>query len=387
MLNPLVEVRTVRERAEREEKAGRLAEAAAAYDALAKAWLKASGLAATAGEGKRRLELAEEARAKAAGIRSKAAPPSSCGGGRMVADRRNGGNGAGCDQTVRADGVAGEDPGPCEPLEDLLAQLDSLVGLEGVKRQVHDMIDVIATRRKREAKGLKNPDMSYHLVFTGSPGTGKTTVARLVAKLYRSMGLLRKGQLVETDREGLVSGFVGQTAIKTKEVVERALGGVLFIDEAYAISPKNSSGSDFGPEAIATLLKAMEDNRDNLVVIAAGYSDEMDYFINHTNPGLPSRFSTTIDFEDYSADELAKIFRLIALKSDYEPSEECLDAVLGHYEGVLSDPPKGFANARDARNLFEKAVVNQAKRLSAVAEPTEAQMKTLDVDDLPPEYR
>ena len=371
MQNPLAEVKAIRERAEREEKSGRWAEAAASYDALAKAWLKASGLAMTADQRRYRFALAEEAKSKAGKLRANSARPVGVGGG-AAAER------AGADASARSD----DDSGECEPLEDLLAQLDSLIGLAGVKEQVRANIDVIEARKRRSAFGLKNPEMSHHLVFTGNPGTGKTTVARLIAKIYRSMGLLKKGQLVETDRSGLVAGYVGQTAIKTKEVVDKALGGVLFIDEAYALAPKEGGGSDFGTEAIETLLKAMEDNRDNLVVIVAGYPDLMEHFIQHTNPGLPSRFRNTIHFEDYSADDLVSIFKCIAGKSDYEPTSECLAAVREHYAAILDAPPRDFANARDARNLFEAAVEKQAKRLASKEAPTIDQLKALDKEDL-----
>jgi SpoVK/Ycf46/Vps4 family AAA+-type ATPase len=244
------------------------------------------------------------------------------------------------------------------------------------------MVNLLDIQKKREAKGLVNKEQSFHLVFTGNPGTGKTTIARLIAKIYRSMGLLSRGQLVETDRAGLVGQYIGETAIKTQSALARAEGGVLFIDEAYALAPEDN-GKDFGREAVDTLLKAMEDNRGNLLVIVAGYPDLMDHFINHTNPGLPSRFPTTIVFEDYSADELRQIFELIARNADYVPTKECVEAVKTHYEKVLAKRPANFANARDVRNLFEKAMRNQANRLNGLEDPTLEQLKSLLPEDLP----
>jgi SpoVK/Ycf46/Vps4 family AAA+-type ATPase len=271
---------------------------------------------------------------------------------------------------------------PSEPLDKLLGELNSLIGLAGVKRQVQSMVNLLDIQKKRAAKGLVNKGQSFHLIFTGKPGTGKTTIARLIAKIYRSMGLLRRGQLVETDRAGLVGQYIGETAVKTQNALARAEGGVLFIDEAYALAPEDN-GKDFGREAIDTLLKAMEDNRDNLLVIVAGYPDLMDHFINHTNPGLPSRFPTTIFFEDYSADELRQIFELIARNADYVPTKECIEAVKTHYEKVLAKRPPNFANARDVRNLFQKATQNQADRLNGLDDPSLEQLKTLLLEDLP----
>ena len=250
---------------------------------------------------------------------------------------------------------------PPEKLEDLQAELEGYVGLGAVKKEVRDLIDLVKIHQLRKENGLPVEDLSLHMVFSGNPGTGKTTIARLMARVYRSLGILSKGQLVEVDRSGLVAGYVGQTALKTGKAVEKALGGVLFIDEAYALN--GNTDNDFGQEAIDTLLKAMEDHRDDLVVIAAGYDGLMDRFI-HSNPGLESRFNRFLHFEDYSPEELLEIFRMRCEKGRYELEENAAELVRDFLREESEANPVSFGNARGVRNVFEKILVAQAGRLA-----------------------
>ena len=269
-------------------------------------------------------------------------------------------------------------------LEEALAELSSLVGLEGVKRQVNTMVNLLQVQQMRAAQGMKVADISKHMVFLGNPGTGKTTVARLLAKLYRLLGVSRTGQLVEVDRSGLVRGYIGQTATRTQEVIEEALGGVLFIDEAYSLTVDKGQG-DFGQEAVDTLLKAMEDHRDDLVVIVAGYTDLMERFLD-SNPGLRSRFSNVIHFDDYSADELMAILVLNLTKQEYQLSPEAMRKARALIQDRVDHKPENFANGRDVRNLMEHAIANHAVRVASLegARDSKAILGTIEPEDLVP---
>ena len=249
-----------------------------------------------------------------------------------------------------------------------------------VKKDVDSLVNLVKVRKLRQERGMKTPDMSFHLVFSGNPGTGKTTVARIVGKVYSALGILSKGHLVEVDRSGLVAGYVGQTAIKTQEVVSKALGGVLFIDEAYTLAPENAD-KDFGQESIDTILKAMEDHRDNFVVIVAGYATLMPRFID-SNPGLKSRFNKYLYFEDYNGEQLFEIFRGRVDRSDYRLDEAAASAVKDHLQELYEDRDGNFGNARDVRNLFEKIVSAQADRVAQLEDPTDEDISTITVEDL-----
>ena len=272
---------------------------------------------------------------------------------------------------------AEEELPPPEKMEDLMAELDSYIGLGAVKEEVHNLINMVQVYKLRREHDLPTTDMSLHMVFTGNPGTGKTMMARMMARIYRSLGILSKGQLVEVDRSGLVAGYVGQTALKTQKVIEKAMGGVLFVDEAYALNGK--SENDFGQEAIDTLLKAMEDHRDDLVVIVAGYTDLMDKFI-HSNPGLESRFNRFLLFEDYSLDELMAIFKMRCGKG-YTLSPEA-EPLVRDYIAEESADGDGFGNARGVRNIFEHILVAQNNRLAKMERVTREDLMTLLPEDV-----
>ena len=271
-----------------------------------------------------------------------------------------------------------EEETPPEDINDLKAELNELIGLEGVKREVSNLINIVTVYKLRQQNGLKTVDMSLHMVFSGNPGTGKTMIARLMSRIYKSLGMLKKGHLVEVDRSGLVAGYVGQTATKTSAAIEKALGGVLFIDEAYALN--NKSENDFGQEAIDTLLKAMEDHRDDLVVIVAGYDGLMDQFI-HSNPGLESRFNRYMHFDDYNADEMLAILDLQLKKGQYRLTEEARAAVKD-YIVAANTSSIAFGNARGVRNIFERLLVQQANRLAAGGEVTKDDLMTITVEDV-----
>lgn len=263
---------------------------------------------------------------------------------------------------AKADTAQKKQEEPEKTLEELMKELDSLIGLDGVKKEVRTLTNLIKVRKMREQHDLKVMDMSFHMVFTGNPGTGKTTVARLVAKIYKQLGFLSQGQLIETDRSGLVAGYVGQTAGKVTEVVKSALGGILFIDEAYALARKGME-NDFGKEAIDTLVKLMEDNRDDLVVIVAGYTEEMHDFLT-SNPGLISRFNKYIDFPDYTDDELMAILAMNAKKQGYAVCDEANTVVREMLAKMTLGERLDFGNARGMRNTLEKLVQEQANRIA-----------------------
>ena len=269
-------------------------------------------------------------------------------------------------------------PKQAKPEKTGMDELNELVGLDAVKKDVKELVNLVKTQKMREERGMKTVPVSLHLVFSGNPGTGKTTVARILAKLYKEIGVLSNGQLVEVDRSGLVAGFVGQTAIKTQDKVQEAMGGILFIDEAYTL---NKEGADYGQEAIDTILKAMEDNRKDLVVIVAGYTELMKKFVE-SNPGLKSRFNKYIEFPDYTADELISIFELNMRKYNYTYSYEAKLAIEQMIRDREAAKGENFANARDIRNLFESIITNQATRVAEMKDPSENDITTIMTPDL-----
>jgi hypothetical protein len=276
--------------------------------------------------------------------------------------------------------VPEEEPPPPRPLEELLTEMDALVGLERVKSDVRQLINFLKVQKLREGQGLKALPASRHLVFYGNPGTGKTTVARLVAQIYRTLGVLRRGHLVETDRAGLVAGYVGQTAIKVREVATKALGGVLFIDEAYSLA--SGGENDFGREAVETLLKMMEDHRDELVVIVAGYTGRMQDFLD-SNPGLRSRFNKHLHFDDYGVEQLVHIFKAFCHKAEFRVTEGAEKELASVFGVLCASRDETFGNARAARNLFEATLSKQANRLVSLPRVDREILSTIEAADVP----
>ena len=280
-------------------------------------------------------------------------------------------------QTQAAKPEEKEEIPPKEKIEDLLAELDSYVGMDAIKTEVRSLINMVQVYQLRREHDLPTTDMSLHMVFSGNPGTGKTTVARIMSRIYHSLDILSKGQLVEVDRSGLVAGYVGQTALKTQKVIEKAMGGVLFIDEAYALNGK--SENDFGQEAIDTILKAMEDHRDDLVVIVAGYTELMDRFI-HSNPGLESRFNRFLMFEDYTPEQMVAIFKMQCKKGCYVLAQGTEELVRDFIAEESADD--SFGNARGVRNLFEHILVAQNNRLAKMENVTRDDLMQILPDDV-----
>lgn len=276
--------------------------------------------------------------------------------------------------SAKAESAAKEKP----TLEELMAELDGLIGLKEVKKDVKSLVNLIKVHKLREENGLPVAPMSLHLVFMGNPGTGKTTVARLLGGIYAAIGILKTGQLVEVDRSGLVAGYVGQTALKTQEVIKSALGGVLFIDEAYSLA--SGGENDFGREAIETLLKAMEDHRNELVVIVAGYDEPMRGFLE-SNPGLESRFNKYIYFPDYDAEELMAMFEVQCEKNGYKLSEASNEKARLLFRRLYDQRGGNFGNGREVRNRFEDMVVKQSNRVACLEAPTKEDLMTFLPED------
>ena len=293
------------------------------------------------------------------------------------AEKTDEGSGPPTEQAEKKDSVIVNEPLEGDPYK----ELDELIGLGSVKKEVRSLANFVKLQKQREAQGLKTAKVSFHLVFYGSPGTGKTTVARIVGRIYKDLGVLKKGHTVETDRGGLVAKYMGQTALKTDTVIQQALDGVLFIDEAYALVPEAGSGQDYGQEAISTLLKRMEDYRDRLVVIIAGYKDEMQRFID-SNPGLQSRFNRYIDFPDYTGAELTDIFKMYMKKNQYTLAPDAEAYLKERLDYVVAHKDRNFGNARFARNVFEKSIQQQANRLANRSDLSDKELTELTIEDL-----
>ncbi len=270
---------------------------------------------------------------------------------------------------------------PDEKLEDVLSEIDELIGMQKVKKQIRTFINLIKVQGVRQKRGFTNTTISKHVVFYGPPGTGKTTIARYLGRIYACLGLLESGHLVETDRAGLVAGYIGQTAIQVNEIVENALDGVLFVDEAYSLIPENDN-ADFGREAVDTLLKRMEDHRDRLVVIVAGYPKEMKRFIQ-SNPGLQSRFSRFFDFDHYTPEELLRIFMLFADKAMLELTGQARNTLKKLFEDLYNRRTSRFGNGRLARNLFEMIIERQANRISGLDYISDTELCQISKVDIP----
>lgn len=265
-------------------------------------------------------------------------------------------------------------------LQDLLFDLNSLIGLENIKIKVRDLISYQHVQQLRRAKNLFSEKSTLHLAFTGNPGTGKTTVARIVGHIYKRIGLLSIGHFIEASRTDLIAGYQGQTALKVKEIIKRAIGGVLFIDEAYSITENDNSDS-YGRECLTELTKALEDHRDDLVVIVAGYTEPMKKFFD-SNPGLKSRFNTFLEFNDYNADELYCILLRMCDKNDYVLSQAAINCIKEYLVQVVKNKSENFPNGRLVRNLFDDIIMNHARRVSKIENPTKDQLQIVELEDL-----